>query len=850
MPKVTEIRCKQACIEVGKGSPTSWNLNIYRGCMHKCIYCFALYSHDYLQTSDSSNYYNDIYVKTNIARQLEKQLSSPSWDGDEIGICGVTDCYQPLEAKYKLMPDILRVLIRHKNPCSITTKSDLILRDYDLIDELSRVTHVSINASISCMDNEIRKKIEPGGKNASAKFHVLKEFSKTNATTGVLHMPIIPFITDQKENIEELYANAADSKVNYIMPGVLFLRGKTREAFFDAIRREFPELLEPLTKLYRNQGAGKAYKNAIYKMVKEIKRKYPLARHKTPREDKIEEIKKATEDFAQLSLFDTNTSKTYQSSPIPSRDQLEKNKPKIAPQAVAELDRESFVEIEMGSYNPDSSPTPVALPPLQPIDPAADEKRTLIYSMRQIARDSKAFADHSKIFYEQARFMEDFEDNYTKEVPFSSYFPYYQRMGYDQLRTYFTWRTKIRNGKVTPTSTSYAFLYIYELLNQIGVDNPEDGLNKLITFWQSFRIYDETIDKYVLQWLKDYHIYYPLPHSFREFAETHQLIMHYPTVFCYESGKEESFDLFATISKYNIKKSTFYSDETKDMINDSFFYVLEQFRELFRASGQCFEDLIFNSLSREVTWIPFDRALFYPSWEQSERQVALSQKEIYNYRENRWKYKSVRLSDHGQQLVGYIIKEMECSLRKIVKFKYKLTAKPSVCDEKTLATFEEMGISITEFIQKCVKDFHVESTRIEVSVDVANLGQIRQEALQTQEKLIVPEEEPAQQIEELEVETEVLEQELISSETASPLDIWQELKESLTKIELEALEIILSNEDIKKFAADNMIMLEVLVEGINDKAMDYIGDAILELDWDGSIIVYDEYQESLVKWIS
>jgi len=372
MPNITEIRCKQACTEIkNEDLSSSWNLNLYRGCMHRCIYCFAIYSHDYLH--EGGNYYDDIYVKVNIANQLEKQLSSPNWKGEPIGICGVTDCYQPLEAKYKLMPDILRVLIKHKNPCAILTKSDLILRDYDLIEELSRVTDVRINASITCIDNEIRKKIEPGAKSAADKFQMLKEFSKTNVRTGVLHMPIIPYITDRRENIEQLYANAANSSVNYIMSKVLYLRGKTKEMFFDSISREFPQTIEPLKKLYQNRNgeASKAYKNSLYKMVKELKRKYRLSKkHRLndnttpliPSQTEIKVIKKAAESYEQLSLFDTNTPKTYQPSPIPCRKQLVIKPVQHAPQALAELDLESFAEIEMDSTQSASTPTPVSLP--------------------------------------------------------------------------------------------------------------------------------------------------------------------------------------------------------------------------------------------------------------------------------------------------------------------------------------------------------------------------------------------------------------------------------------------------------------------------------------------------------
>jgi len=246
-------------------------------------------------------------------------------------------------------------------------------------------------------------------------------------------------------------------------------------------------------------------------------------------------------------------------------------------------------------------------------------------------------------------------------------------------------------------------------------------------------------------------------------------------------------------------------------------------------------------LAKEVTWIPFNRALFYPAMKQSERQVVLTQKEIYNYKGNRWQYKSVMLSDHGRQLVGYIMKEMECSLRRIVKFKYKLTANPNVCDEKTLATFNKMGITLTEFIQTCVQEFYTLFTRKIVSVDTSNLQQIRKDALQTQEKLIVPEEdEPAiRKVEQL------VQQPVVAK--SSPSDPWNELKAMLTEIELEALRLLLDGESIKAFALESMVMLEVLIDGINDKAMDCIGDTLLELD--DTIILYEDYLDDVTKML-
>ena len=379
MPNIVEIHCKHACTEGPKDDLSStWHLNLYRGCMHRCIYCFAIYTHDYLH--EGGNYYDDIYVKVNIAHRLEKQLRSPNWTKESIGICGVTDCYQPLEAKYKLMPDILRVLIKYKNPCAIFTKSDLILRDYDLIDELSRVANVSINASISCIDDEIQKIIEPGAKTAAEKFQMLKEFSKTNARVGVLHMPIIPYITDERFNIEQLYVNAANSGVNYIMSGVLYLREPTRKLFFDAIKREFPHTYEPLKQLYShgvNGEASTAYKSSLYKMIKEIKRRYRLVKkhrandHATPLISEFAEkeaIKKITKGYQQLSLFDTNATHVYESSPIPFNKQHIAKPSQHTPRAAFELELASFAEIEMESSQKISTPAPAGLPLGRQID--------------------------------------------------------------------------------------------------------------------------------------------------------------------------------------------------------------------------------------------------------------------------------------------------------------------------------------------------------------------------------------------------------------------------------------------------------------------------------------------------
>ncbi|PXV91563.1 DNA repair photolyase [Lachnotalea glycerini] len=293
-----EMKCTAACNKLKRKIPYSWDLNIYRGCEHGCKYCYAMYSHDYLENEE---FFKDIYVKTNIVEVLEQQLASSNWKREVINLGGVTDSYQPAEALYQIMPDILKLLIRYQTPCIISTKSDLILRDYDLIDELSRITYVNIAATITCMDEAVQKMLEPGGADSLKRFEMLKSFSKTNASIGLHFMPIIPYLTDNYENIDSLYSYARDCHVSYVLPGTLYLRGKTRNVFYAFINKEYPNLYEPLKSLYQTGGAPKEYKNELYKTVNSIREKYGLSSsYSAPMKEKMKR-----EEYVQLTLFDS-----------------------------------------------------------------------------------------------------------------------------------------------------------------------------------------------------------------------------------------------------------------------------------------------------------------------------------------------------------------------------------------------------------------------------------------------------------------------------------------------------------------------------------------------------------------
>lgn len=268
------LNCETALHQLKRKMPYRWDLNVYRGCEHGCRYCYAIYSHDYLV---AENFDKDIYVKTDILEKLERQFSHPSWKREIVNIGGVTDSYQPAEGYCKLMPEILKLFIRFKNPAIISTKSDLILRDFHLIDELSRLTYINVAATITTADEELRKLIEPGSVHSKRRFEMLKTFRNTNASVGLHVMPIIPFLTDSYNNMDALFRMAKDSDVHYVLTGTLYLRGKTRSAFLEFIKKDFPHLYQGFIALYKKGGADKEYKNSLYKVVNELRDQYSLS---------------------------------------------------------------------------------------------------------------------------------------------------------------------------------------------------------------------------------------------------------------------------------------------------------------------------------------------------------------------------------------------------------------------------------------------------------------------------------------------------------------------------------------------------------------------------------------------
>lgn len=280
--------------------PYHWDLNIYRGCEHNCEYCFAMYTHQYM---DDTDFFHHIYVKTNIIEQLEKKLSSKTWKNEIINLGGVTDNYQNAEKQYKIMPEILKLMIKYKNPIIISTKSTLILRDIELLKQLSEVATVNIAFTITTLDEHLAKKIEPGASPPLDRLKALKKIKEeTNAIIGIHMMPLIPYITATENNIDTLLHVAALIHSDYCIPSLLGLRGKTRTSFFQFLKQTYPTIYPKVYKLYQNKELKQNYKKEFYFLLNKIQKKYNISfNYKKPLLEKETIFKN---NVKQLSIFD------------------------------------------------------------------------------------------------------------------------------------------------------------------------------------------------------------------------------------------------------------------------------------------------------------------------------------------------------------------------------------------------------------------------------------------------------------------------------------------------------------------------------------------------------------------
>jgi DNA repair photolyase len=216
-----------------------YSMNPYQGCEHGCIYCYARNTHEYWGYSAGLDFERKIIAKPEAARILEKQLMNKNWQPSPIMFSGNTDCYQPIERKLKITRSMLEVLLNFRHPAGMITKNSLILRDIDILQEMSKMNLVHVMVSITSLREELRLKMEPRTATAKNRLKVIEQLSKAGIPTGVMTAPIIPGLNS--DEIPDLIKAAADHGADSAGYTIVRLNGAIGNIFNDWIRKNYPD---------------------------------------------------------------------------------------------------------------------------------------------------------------------------------------------------------------------------------------------------------------------------------------------------------------------------------------------------------------------------------------------------------------------------------------------------------------------------------------------------------------------------------------------------------------------------------------------------------------------------------
>ena len=216
-----------------------WSANPYQGCEHGCVYCYVRNSHEYWGYSAGLDFESRIVVKKNAPALLRKLLSNKKWMPATISLSGNTDCYQPIERKMKITRALLEICLEFRNPVGILTKNALVLRDMDIIKELSKLNLVRVLTSINSLDEDLRRVLEPRTASYATRLKVLEAFSKAGVPTGVMNAPLIPGLNDM--HMHDVLKAASEAGAQWAGYTVVRLNGAVEGIFKDWLYKSFPD---------------------------------------------------------------------------------------------------------------------------------------------------------------------------------------------------------------------------------------------------------------------------------------------------------------------------------------------------------------------------------------------------------------------------------------------------------------------------------------------------------------------------------------------------------------------------------------------------------------------------------
>jgi DNA repair photolyase len=262
-----------------RAMPFTWTINPYRGCEFGCRYCYARYTHEFMEMRNGLEFEQKIYVKQHAADLLRSDLRRVK-PGESIALGTATDPYQPAERRYEVTRGILEEFSRHRGfELGIVTKSNLIVRDLDLLLEISRNNALSVHMTVTTLKVELARVLEPRAPRPDLRLDAVRQLSAAGIAVGVSCSPVLPGITDSPADLEALVSAAAAAGARHIFANPLFLKPCSAAVFLPFIEREFPELVGSYRQRYQDRSfLSPSYGKRIAQLVARLREKYGIHR--------------------------------------------------------------------------------------------------------------------------------------------------------------------------------------------------------------------------------------------------------------------------------------------------------------------------------------------------------------------------------------------------------------------------------------------------------------------------------------------------------------------------------------------------------------------------------------------
>src|SRR6185312_12357932 len=263
-----------------RGLPFSHAINPYRGCELGCRYCYARYTHEFMEMTPEE-FEKKIYFKQNAAWLLEQELKRLK-PGSEIALGTATDPYQPLERRQRVTHSLLEVFARQSGlRLGIVTKSPLIVRDTDLLKQIRKRNRLTVHMTVTTMDVNLARILEPRAPRPDLRLGAVRRLREGGIRAGVMCSPLMPGITDSRASMDAVARAAAEARASFFVSGALFLKPCSLPTFFAFVEKHFPEQIEAYRRRYGKSAFVSAeYRKRVAELVNAISRKYGLERRR------------------------------------------------------------------------------------------------------------------------------------------------------------------------------------------------------------------------------------------------------------------------------------------------------------------------------------------------------------------------------------------------------------------------------------------------------------------------------------------------------------------------------------------------------------------------------------------